>query len=144
MKYQRNSTVECAPMRDEMVLYDPATVRFCALNPTAAFLWERLDAPRSAGELLTDLSEAYRIDDRSRAEQELQSLLTELEALAFVVSAGDPGRQTVPSNAPAAGERIATSGPLGEYGPPLLRMMDESDVLAEFQITSAGISWWVM
>jgi hypothetical protein len=143
MKYQRSSTIECAPMRDEMILYDPTTVRFCALNPTAAFLWERLEAPRSTGELLSDLTDAYRVDDPATAEQELQSLLTELVGLSFVVSNGDAGGPTVSS---AAGDvtNIGARGEPGEYGPPHLRMLNESDVLAEFQLTSAGISWWVM
>jgi hypothetical protein len=146
MKYQRSSTIECAPMRDEMILYDPTTVRFCALNPTAAFLWERLEAPRSTGELLSDLTDAYRVDDPATAEQEVQSLLTELVGLSFVVSNGDAAGQMGSSAAAPSGDvaNAGTPGGPGEYGPPHLRMLNESDVLAEFQLTSAGISWWVM
>jgi hypothetical protein len=34
--------------------------------------------------------------------------------------------------------------PQPQYVPPTVRVMDETDVLKAFQITSAGQSWWVM
>ena len=33
---------------------------------------------------------------------------------------------------------------LPAYQPPSITVMDESEVLKSFQITSAGISWWIM
>jgi hypothetical protein len=30
------------------------------------------------------------------------------------------------------------------YVPPVIRALDEDEVLKTFQVTSAGISWWVM
>jgi hypothetical protein len=30
------------------------------------------------------------------------------------------------------------------YEPPSIRVMDEKDVLSSFQVTVAGITWWVM
>ncbi len=29
------------------------------------------------------------------------------------------------------------------YAPPVVRVMDTDEVLRTFQVTSAGISWWV-
>jgi len=29
------------------------------------------------------------------------------------------------------------------YTPPVVRVMDKDEVLRTFQVTSAGISWWV-
>jgi hypothetical protein len=144
MKYQRNSSVECAPMKDESILYDPASVKFCVLNGTAAFLWERLERPRSAGELLGELSDAYRIDDRAKAEHDLHALLGELVQLAFVTAANEPGPD---ARTPLEEDRAATTTETGlaaPYGAPRLRLMDESEVLAQFQVTSAGVTWWVM
>ncbi len=31
-----------------------------------------------------------------------------------------------------------------KYEPPTIRLMDETEVLKAFQLTSAGVSWWVM
>jgi hypothetical protein len=31
-----------------------------------------------------------------------------------------------------------------KYEPPTIRVMDETEVLKAFQLTSAGVSWWVM
>jgi hypothetical protein len=35
-------------------------------------------------------------------------------------------------------------GDLRQYEPPRITVMDEKEVLQAFQITSAGITWWVM
>jgi len=39
--------------------------------------------------------------------------------------------------------RSPAGKPLPGYEPPRLTVLDETDVLKTFQITSAGISWWV-
>jgi hypothetical protein len=140
MRYQRKSSVECAPMNDETILYDPGTVRFCLLNGTAAYLWERLETPRSADELLGDITHGYVDVDPGTARHDVQAVLTELVQLAFVAS--DPEAERSP----------ASDGPDDEsrgqqrsvYGQPTIRVMDESEILAAFQTTSAGITWWVM
>jgi hypothetical protein len=31
-----------------------------------------------------------------------------------------------------------------KYEPPTIRLMDETEVLKAFQLTSAGVSWWTM
>jgi hypothetical protein len=38
----------------------------------------------------------------------------------------------------------STESPATKYEPPRIRVMDESEVLKAFQVTSAGVSWWVM
>jgi hypothetical protein len=30
------------------------------------------------------------------------------------------------------------------YEPPSIRVMDEAEVLSAFQVTVAGVTWWVM
>jgi hypothetical protein len=137
MIYQRNSAVESAPIKDETILYHPDAVRFCTLNGTAAFLWEQLATPRTLAELLGRLSVTYRVDRHADAERELEAFLGELAHHSFVERiAGD---STEGSSSMVAGDVAAA-----DYATPRLRMMDEAEVLAEFQVTSAGITWWAV
>jgi len=36
------------------------------------------------------------------------------------------------------------SGELPPYQKPSIRVMDETEVLSAFQVTVAGVSWWMM
>lgn len=38
----------------------------------------------------------------------------------------------------------ASAAELPVYESPTIRVMNEDEVLSKFQITSAGITWWVM
>lgn len=125
-------------MTDETLLYEPRSVKFCALNGTGAYLWDRLATPRSAGELMDDLGAAYRLDNRSQVAQEVQGFLDEFVRLSFLAP------DTASSSSDGPRETSRASETLLAYGPPRIRVMDESEVLTAFQITSAGISWWVM
>ena len=144
MRYQRKSSVECAPMNDETILYDPGTVRFCLLNGTAAYLWERLEAPRSADELLSEIARGYLDVDPGTARQDVQAVLTELVELAFVASDLEPEPPGSASAASGGADHAAHLEQRPAYGQPSIRVMDESEVLAAFQVTSAGVTWWVM
>ncbi len=140
MKYQRNASVESAPLSDETLLYEPKSVKFCALNESGAYLWERLATPRSVSDLLDDLGTHYRVENRAQAQQEVQGFLDEFVRLSFV--AVDPASNGHAASAGNGGATASRSD--APYGTPRIRVMDESEVLTAFQITSAGISWWVM
>jgi Coenzyme PQQ synthesis protein D (PqqD) len=144
MRYQRKSSVECAPMNDETILYDPGTVRFCLLNGTAAYLWERLETPRSADELLGDITHGYVDVDPGTARHDVQAVLTELVQLAFVASNVEAERPGSNPTAPDGPDDESGGEQRSAYGQPTIRVMDESEVLAAFQVTSAGITWWMM
>jgi hypothetical protein len=140
VKYQRKGTVESAPLKDETILYDASTVRFCVLNDTASFVWNRLDAPRFFDDLLNEIVDVYHVDDHA-VEQDLEQVLNELTRLAFISS--DSASDSSEPNAPRMPTPDhSTAPPL--YRVPTVRMMDESEVLAAFQVTSAGLTWWTM
>jgi coenzyme PQQ synthesis protein D (PqqD) len=140
MKYLRKSAIEHAPMKEETILYDPSAVRFCALNGTAAFVWEQLQTPRSLDELVDDVTRAYRVDDVAAPKQDLGQLLSELVDLTFVTA--DAESDTA-SSVVAESDDVARDAGRRVYSPPVARVMDESAVLSSFQITSAGMTWWV-
>jgi len=51
----RNPDVDLAPMKNESVLFQPQTNKFCLLNVTAAFLWNQLERPCTIAELAQEL-----------------------------------------------------------------------------------------
>jgi hypothetical protein len=136
MEYKRRDGIEYAEMDQEVLLYDPGNVKFCALNPTAGFVWERLATSRSFEALLSDLTGAYAVPAPESAEQDLRAILRELAEMSFVTAADATAVNAAPLDVAPADSR--------DYFPPRLRMMDEAEVLSEFQVTSAGISWWLM
>jgi len=50
-RYQRNSLVEIAPLKDELVLFHPTTNKFCLLNKTMAFIWSSSQSFTTAKEI---------------------------------------------------------------------------------------------
>ena len=134
MQYMRRHGIEFAEMDQEVLLYDPANVKFCALNQTAGFVWDRLAVAQSFETLLDDVTRAYVVSPGS-AEHDLRGMLRQLTELAFIESVDAP--LTAHQTASSAAEPRA-------YQAPSVRQMDEMEVLSEFQVTSAGISWWSM
>lgn len=84
-QYRRATGVEAAPMQDETILFDPATKRFCLLNGTAAFLWERLQQPCTVDQVSADLCQSFDGADAGAVQQDVQAALEQLKDLAFVV-----------------------------------------------------------
>lgn len=122
-------------MKDETLLYNPGSVKFCALNPSAAFVWERLEVPRTVAELAHELGAAYHLENATGVEQDLQAVLEQLAGLEFLTHADLP--------------LTATPASIGQepglpYVAPRVNLMDESQVLSAFQVTSAGTSWWAV
>ncbi len=126
-------------MQDETLLYEPTEVRFCALNPTAGYLWERLATPHSAQDLLADLCGTSSVGTPASAQAEVETFLDALVQLSLVsaVTTDIPGTPGLDSGSTPA----AVAKP---YASPQYRLMEESEVLTAFQVTSAGITWWVM
>jgi hypothetical protein len=135
--YTRCPGIEFAEMDREVLLYDPVNVKFCALNSTASFVWGRLAGSCSFDGLLSDVTRAF-VVSRETAEPDVRAVLRQLADLQFVKSSDD-GQ---PAATFAAESHLAVEP--GAYETPRVRQMDEMEVLSEFQVTSAGISWWNM
>ena len=73
-------------MQDEMILFHPATSRFCLLNRTAAVLWERLEKPCTAEDLSAAIVGAFDEVDPTRAQQDVDAALKQFTEMGFVVS----------------------------------------------------------
>ncbi len=86
-QYVRNPTVEAAPMRGETVLYDSATNKFCVLNPTAAFMWDLLESPRTESEIVTEICTGFEGADEEKVEHDVQAAMQQFTELSMVAPA---------------------------------------------------------
>ena len=86
-QFQRNPAIEAAPMQDETILFDPATNKFCMLNGTAAFLWERLAAPCTAEQLASAVCGSFAGVSEEAATRDVRGALDQFSELSFVVAA---------------------------------------------------------
>ncbi len=84
--YCRNPSVEAAPLQDETILFHPGSNKFCLLNGTAAFLWERLQQPATVEHLSADLVAQFSGVDEARARKDVTDALQQFSELTFVVA----------------------------------------------------------
>jgi len=85
-QYRRREGVEAAPMQGETILFDPVTKRFCLLNGTAAFLWERLQRPCTVEQVSAELCDNFSGAEAGVVLQDVRTALQQLTDLAFVVT----------------------------------------------------------
>ena len=84
--YRRSPGIESSAMRLESLLFDPETNKFCLLNETATFLWERLETPATAAQLAEDLCGAFDGVETAEARRHVEELLGRLGGLALIES----------------------------------------------------------
>jgi hypothetical protein len=83
IRFRRNPSIEAAPLQDEFMLFNAATKKFCILNSSAAHIWNRLDEPRTAAELVSSLREQFETTSRP-VEDDVRVVLDEFEQLELV------------------------------------------------------------
>ena len=92
-KYRRNPKVEASAMKEESLLFNPASSKFCLLNETAAFLWEQLERPATADELAAAVCARFDGVERDRAERDVETWLHRLDELALISADAPAGSQ---------------------------------------------------
>jgi hypothetical protein len=84
VNYRRNPDIEAAPMQGEAILFDPVSNRFCLLNGTAAFVWEKLETPATVEQLSAELCRHFDVPEPARVEQDVREALVRFTELALV------------------------------------------------------------
>jgi hypothetical protein len=74
----RNPAVDLAPMKNESVLFQPETNKFCLLNFTAAFLWNQLERPCTVSELAEKICGHFDGVTLQQAERDVEIVVNEL------------------------------------------------------------------
>ena len=81
LRMSRNPAVDLAPMKNESVLFQPQTNKFCLLNVTAAFLWNQLERPRTVPELAQELCDHFDGVSIPEATRDVEGIVNELLSL---------------------------------------------------------------
>ena len=66
------------------MLFNASTKTFCVLNASATHIWERLDEPRTAEELVASLREHFDANGAAAVEDDVLAVLGQLETLQLV------------------------------------------------------------
>jgi hypothetical protein len=78
-----------APMKDETVLFNPASNQFCVLNKTAAFIWSRLERPQTVDEICAALSASFSNVEGKGVAADVQKMLTDMQQASCVIATND-------------------------------------------------------
>jgi hypothetical protein len=136
--FVRNSSIEMAPLQDETILLDPGQNRFCVLNRTATFMWNRLANPLTADTLAADICESFSGIAMETALSDAERTLQLFLSLKFV---DESGVSTGKKDRPAIPARSGNSD-LPAYEPPRVTAMNENEVLSAFQVPVVATTWW--
>jgi hypothetical protein len=83
---QQNSAVETAPLQQDAILFNPKSNKFCILNRTSSFIWNRLRSPMSPEQIADDLSASFAGITPADALRDVQQALSTLMDLDLVVA----------------------------------------------------------
>jgi hypothetical protein len=83
---QQNAAVEAAPLQQETILFHPQFNRFCILNRTSSFIWNRVRSPMSAEQIAEELSASFSGVTPADAFKDVLTTLSELVTLDLVIT----------------------------------------------------------
>lgn len=83
---QQNTAVETAPLQQDAILFHPQANRFCVLNRTSSFIWNRLRSPMSPEQIAQDLSANFDGVTPADALKDVQQALSTLMELDLVIA----------------------------------------------------------
>jgi hypothetical protein len=84
--YKRNAAVEAAPLKEESVLFNPGTNKFCLLNKTMSFIWSSLEQPASADQIGNTLARSFAGVTENEARKDAESALSQMLELGLLVA----------------------------------------------------------
>ena len=83
---QQNSAVETAPLQQDAILFHSGLNRFCILNRTSSFIWNKLQSPITADEIAQELSAKFDGVTPTEALRDVNAALEKLIELDLVVT----------------------------------------------------------
>ncbi|HYH07651.1 MAG TPA: PqqD family protein [Thermoanaerobaculia bacterium] len=83
--FKRKIDVETAPLQNDSIVFHPGQNRFCILNRTSSFIWQRLESPATPAMIATELSSSFAGITPADALQDVQQALSTLLSLDLVV-----------------------------------------------------------
>ena len=81
-------------MKDESVLFNPATNKFCLLNKTMAFIWSSLETSSSSQQISTRIVESFAGVTETEAHSDVERAVSQMLELGLLI-ASDGDRELV-------------------------------------------------
>ena len=84
---RQNPGMEASELNGELLLFDGATNKFFVMNPTAAFVWNRIGQPKPPGdkELASELCANFAGTTQEQALQDVKETLKNMIELGLVL-----------------------------------------------------------
>jgi len=83
--YKQNPAVETAPLGPGLMLLEPKSRKFCALNATSSWIWTHLQEPTSAKQLAKKIVDYCQGVTEPDALNDVHAIIEELTKLGMVV-----------------------------------------------------------
>lgn len=105
IKYARSPDVSVCLGKDMAILFNPDTGREKYLNPTALFVWERLDGSNTAGDIAHALGDHYECPTFDEVRQDIVHLIDELSVGHYILAASEGALPAVAEDYPLKEDR---------------------------------------
>jgi len=83
---QQNAAVETAPLQQDAILFHSGQNRFCILNRTSSFIWNKLQSPATAEQIAQELSANFEGVTPTDALRDVNAAIEKLIELDLVVT----------------------------------------------------------
>lgn len=77
-RYMANPVVSCGDEQEGSILFNPDTDDMVVINPTGRAIWELIDTPHTAEQIVAHLVERYQNVSAEQAAEDVQSFLENL------------------------------------------------------------------
>lgn len=84
-RYQQNSKAETAPLEHGLMVLEPVSRKFCALNFASCVIWARLQEPASPEQLAQHIMDTFQGVSEDEALRDVQAIIKEMTSLGIVV-----------------------------------------------------------
>jgi PqqD family protein of HPr-rel-A system len=82
---RQNPEIEKAELKGELLLFNNASNKFFVMNPTAAFVWEKLASPTDEQALATALCASFSQTTKEQALEDVKETLKTMRELGLIL-----------------------------------------------------------
>jgi hypothetical protein len=82
---RQNPDIEASELNGELLLFNGATNKFFVMNPTAAFIWEKIKQPAGEQELASAVCERFSGTTQEQALTDVKETLKNMKELGLLL-----------------------------------------------------------
>ena len=85
--YRRNAQTDTSTVGERVIVFERASKSAIVLNPTGAQIWQRLETPQTAAQLLQPLQAQFPDIEAAQLQRDIEAYLNELIEQKLVLAA---------------------------------------------------------